>query len=299
MSRYIAQRASGFSTSKVELELVDGGASGPLLRVSDDGETWPLRGAALGRFNAINSMSLGVVLHLRVGSRSVSIASTGTTLSTSAALTAAPIGRPELYVEPDVFKALVGACGLGASVDGSSVSVPLTRNRLGVMGVLPNVAPFVLGAVIMMLLGAALERTDLLRSKLGQGLFGLFAFALMFGLVALQFRRGTRRAGHLTLELGSSGICLRDASGAATPPQPLASVRALRTHFIYTSRLSSYHCPTLTLEWPGQAPISIGAMSLSMRWKDTREGPDATYVIAEHDLRAIAEALGQADAIAD
>ncbi len=296
--RYIAQRASGFSTAKVELELVDGGASGTLLRASDSGETWPLQGATLGRFNAMNSMSLGVVLHLRRDGKRLCLASTGTTLSTSAVLTAEPIGRPEIYVEPDVFKALLGACGLGTAVDGASVSVALAKNGLGVMGVLPNVAPFVLGAVIMMLLGAALERTDLLRSQLGQGLFGLFGFVLMFGLVALRFKRSTRRADHATLELGPHGVCLRDASGAATPPQPLASVHVQRTHFIYTSRLSSYHCPTLTLEWPGQAPISIGTMSLSMRWKDTRLGPDATYVIGEHDLRAIAEALGQSGAVA-
>lgn len=172
------------------------------------------------------------------------------------------------------------------------VRVRLAPNPLSPLRILTLAAPFVGGVVALAILGNVLERLDLLRSKGAQTVFSVGGLAAVAGLVFWTTMIRARRTTQLSLDAGPDGVRLLEPSGKTISASPTSGVSITRSSWRYTTRATSFDCPSITLSWDGQRPLSVGAIDVEGRWSDQPRGPAPRYLLAQRDWQALLEALG-------
>jgi hypothetical protein len=256
-------------------------------------EEWSLRGAVLGPLRALEGTTTGTVLHLVEGPRPLRIGAPGHRVASEAQAPGPPIMSADLLIAPLELDAIRPLLAVTAPPASDTLRVRLVPNRASFRGLALQLLPSAVALIFIGVLTQILP-SRIMDSLVGQAVAGVLAMAVFFGTAFWMLRRAFLGAGGRLIEVGPGGVQLFDVSGtrllARSAPSEMGVGRSM--HVLPQRHGRKFPYPSMTLEWPGQASLSVGVLDIRYGWTDvSTNAPAPRYLVGFPDWEALVDAL--------
>lgn len=265
------------------------------------GGTFPLGDGLFGELcMPVYGLTMGLVLHLRSGERSLRLAAVDHRPPPTIRLDAPAVDKVDVYLSGPDFDALArmvrGAWSLSAVRPEWPVRLALIDNRASVAGLFRMMAPWLATMVLEGVVAGTMGALGLLDDPVGQG----FAFALSVGIVVAGlgltiYRSARRPAPVVYLEAYPNELRVVDAATGDVLSRGARGAFGV-SYGVHTSsgRGGEFRTPVISLAFAGAKPLTVNVPDQRFTWSDgaPRVFWAARYSMGSVDWLTLVELLG-------